>query len=446
MKRFKTRRTTLLLELAGIFLITESLALALPVPVQIQKFQESLQSPQKVRVRLVEAIAKAEVRGFDLSLFQQGRGQNRQLAVAADRMSQWEFQCSRGRVRAVAISARSKNKVFDLQEPVSIHTPAGFLSFGGRPYRDELHIYSKGSSCEVINEVELEKYLDGLVNSEFSARWNEEAIAAQIIAARTYAYYQMLQMRKRGQHYDVDATVKDQVYDGSIREDFRSSRAVERSRGLVLTFGPVDHSAPIKAFYHSTCGGQTELPENVWGNPFTGFKRPVHCPFCNQSPVYSWDISMRGNEIGQALLKGARRGNGFPGWPKNWEQTLQKGQLLDFRISRLTPQGRVLQLKTLWADGPKVVELSISGSRFREWIGATRLKSAVFQASAEWAGKRVAGVAKPGNGREWRFRGRGNGHGVGMCQWGAKVMGEKGFTMSAILKHYYPDAILRRLW
>ncbi|OFZ06051.1 MAG: hypothetical protein A2X97_01810 [Bdellovibrionales bacterium GWA1_52_35] len=425
--------------LSGICLCSSVHALTTPH----SKIISASSNNKTVRVRLTETIARAEVRGFDLSLL---AGPTRKYSTSKDKMSRWEFRCSNGKVRALQLLEKGASAAIELPEPVTIHTPAGFLSFGGKPYRNELRIYSKGSTCEVINEVDLEKYLDGLVNSEFSARWNEDAIAAQVVAARTYAYYQMLQARAANRHYDVDATIKDQVYDGSIREDFRSSRAVEKSHGIVLTLGTANAPVPLKAFYHSTCGGHTELPQNVWGNPHPGFKRAVRCEFCNRSPVYSWDVPMNGKEIGQALKAGALKGGAFPGWPKNWKQTLQKGQLLDLRIAHITPQGRVLRLRTLWADGPNAVELTISGSRFREWIGSTRIKSALFQVSAERAGKRLAGVAPPGNKREWHFRGRGNGHGVGMCQWGAKVMGEKGYTMGAILKLYYPDAILRRLW
>lgn len=392
--------------------------------------------PVRIRVRLAEAVAKAEVRGFDLSFFEE---QKRLLVRATDQLSRWEFRCQEGRIRATPVTAQGHGETLELREPATVRTPAGFLNFRGRPYREELLIYSSGSFCEVINVVDIEKYLDGLVNAEFSARWNEEAVAAQVVAARTYAYYQMLAARQAGpgkRHFDVDSTTKDQVYDGSYREDYRASRAVDKSRGLILSVGPAAPAAPLKAFYHSTCGGQTELPQNVWGAEFPGFKRPVRCGFCNPSPVFRWEVPLQGKELSGLLLRGARSDGSIPGWPVDWERVLKKGQLLDLRVAHYTPQGRVNTVRMLWADGPRSVVMVISGSRFREWVGSNRLKSGVFQLASE----------RSASGRIWRIRGSGHGHGVGMCQWGAKIMGDKGYKTAAILKHYYPDAFLRRLW
>ena len=109
--------------------------------------------------------------------------------------------------------------VIRFRSPTTVETPAGFFQYKGRPYRETLRIHALPSGeCEVVNEVDLEKYLDGLVNSEFSSQWSEEAVAAQAIAARTYAFYQMREAHMRPEaHYDVDSTTKDQVYDGSYR-------------------------------------------------------------------------------------------------------------------------------------------------------------------------------------------------------------------------------------
>src|SRR6185312_11126927 len=91
--------------------------------------------------------------------------------------------------------------------------------------------------------------------------------------------------------FDVDASVKDQVYQGSLKEDFHSSQAVKKTRGMILTVGSDNAPLPLQAFYHSTCGGQTELPEHVWSRPlYPGFHRQITCPFCRESPAYSWKI------------------------------------------------------------------------------------------------------------------------------------------------------------
>lgn len=407
-------------------------------------------NPIGVRVRIAEAVPHVLVRGFDLRVYDtQKWGQN--LVASADKTSEWEFRCqaslndpSKKTIRAVQLSPPGKRTVLELREPVSVHSPVGFLHYGNSPYRDELRIYSTGLLCEVINEVDLEKYLDGLVNSEFSAKWNEESIAAQVVAARTYAYHQILEAKdekiRKSAHYDVDATVKDQVYNGSMKEDFHSSRIVTRTRGLVLTQGPDESPVPMKAFYHSTCGGITELPEHVWGKTFPGFKKPVVCPYCAESPRYRWSLDLSTSELVRLILAGARaeaKQEGLlEGWPKNANEILATGKLLDLRISELNGERRVLKVTTSWADNQSVKELTIPGPRFRDWVGVSRLRSTSFSVFFH----KVDGL------NSWHFEGQGNGHGVGMCQWGAKVMGEKGFKMESILKYYYPDAILRKLW
>ena len=384
-----------------------------------------------VRVRIAEEVPSAVIRGFDLRVYDLRRwGLN--LLANADKSSEWEVQCTGSRVHVVARYSKQNQKPLDFEGPVSFQTPVGFLSYGSYPYRDEIRVYPRGKVCDVVNEVSLEKYLDGLVNSEFSSKWSEESVAAQVVVARTYAYHQIRDAHARGAHYDLDATTKDQVYNGSLREDYHSSRAVEKTRGLVLTLGA--SSYPIKAFYHSTCGGQTELPQHVWGRPYPGLRRSVRCSYCRESPRFHWVLSLTRAEISAAIQNGAKTGSIPKGWPSNWREVLVEGKLLDLRFSHKDPENRVSNVTTVWAHGRGIVDLKVGAPLFREWIGPTKLRSTSFDA-----------VPNSHN-SSWHFSGLGNGHGVGMCQWGAKVMGEKGYKMQEILKAYYPDATLRKLW
>lgn len=380
--------------------------------------------PIKIRVRVGDRVPVATIQGFDLQ-FREGQDRN----IAVDRKSSWQFQCSDGRIQANRIStgiAAPGGNRFRFQGPVVIQSQSGFITFNHGLYRHELQIYSKSNQCEVVNHLELEKYLDGVVNSEFSSKWSEEAIAAQIVAARTYAYYQILAVhRNQNSHYDVDASVKDQMYLGSFREDFHASRVVDKTRGMVLTSGRNTVPVPIKAFYHSTCGGVTELPENVWGNSFPGMRRHVICPYCSSSPRFRWSMDLDRSSLQEAIRKGlalAKR---------------PKGSLVGLEPVESDPSGRVIRVRSLWQTAPPLVEETvISAVNLRDWIGPTKFRSTRFQVS----------VLGQGSERRWHFEGLGNGHGVGMCQWGAKIMAEKRNGMMAILKHYYPDAILRRLW
>jgi stage II sporulation protein D len=393
----------------------------------------------RIRVRLAESASKVSVRGLDLKIFQ---GPGRILASSPTDSSEWDFRCQDGRIRAIRTRGGAS---LTLKGPVSVSSPAGVIHYHGRPYRDELRIRSVGSFCEVVNELDIESYLGGLVNAEFSSQWSAEAVQAQVIAARTYAYYQIRQSKERAQRtgsdngYDVDATVKDQVYDGYVSEDFKGSRAVEKTRGMVLLAkngsGALE---PIKAFYSSSCGGQTQLPQDVWGTSYPGFNHRVVCPYCGRSSPNSkiaWSLNLSGAEITKLFEQGARNDGMQPGWPAQWRSILRQGQLMDLRVGAVS-LARVSSVRTIWFWSGKMIELPISGPRFRDWVGPGRLKSTSFQLQLE----RRDGMPV------YHLSGRGNGHGVGMCQLGAKLMGEHGYKTALILKHYYPDALLRKLW
>jgi stage II sporulation protein D len=403
-----------------------------------------LSHPGRIRVRLANAEPRVLLHGYDLRFYEgvsSGKARHPALAgsrqvASVDRRSEWELHCHAGRIRATERGGgRGPAKTLDLREPVTVETPAGFLHFRNQPYREALHIYSNGSSCEVVNELDIEKYLEGLVNHEFNSAWSPEAIAAQVIAARTYAYYQMRQANLSGARFDVENSVRDQVYDGFYKEDYRAAREVQRTRGVVLTAERLgDDPEPIKAFYHSTCGGHTTLPQQVWGRKLPGFRHGVTCPYCASSPRLHWELEVGGPEIAAALLRGAGEGRGPREWPRGWREALTRGSLARLRVKRRFEDARVEVVTTEWAVGGRTVALAVPGARFRDWLGSTQLRSTNFEAHRD------------GEGGRWRFTGRGYGHGVGMCQWGAKVMAERGFAYAAILHHYYPDAFIRKLW
>jgi stage II sporulation protein D len=392
--------------------------------------------PARIRVRLSESISKVAIRGFDMKFLQ---SKARTLASAPTESSEWIFRCQDGRIRAIPSDGGA---TLTLKGPVSIQSPAGMIHFHGKPYRDEIRIYSVGSLCEVVNELDIEKYLGGLVNAEFSSHWSAEAVQAQVIAARTYALYQIRQAREKAQrigveaHYDVDATVRDQVYDGYVSEDYKGSRAVEKTRGMVLLAENGSGSLePIKAYYSSSCAGQTQLPQDVWGRAAFGFRHRVMCPYCAGNAKLAWNLTLTTTEAQNLIRQGGLGDGAQAGWPKQWKRILEEGQLVDLKPGAVS-FSRMVSLKSVWFWAGQRIELAMSGAKFREWLGPGRLKSTSFQVFPSLE-----------NGAQvFHLSGRGNGHGVGMCQLGAKFMGEKGYTSIAILKHYYPDALLQKLW
>ena len=280
-----------------------------------------------------------------------------------------------------------------------------FIQVNGKKYHGNMEISPADKGLLVVNELPLEDYLVGLINCEISSQWPMEAIKAQAVVARSYAVYQK-EMRKNA-IYDLESTVMDQVYEGCEIEDSRAGRGVKETAGEVLTYkGNV-----IQAFYHSNCGGHTESSENVWGFSLP-YMQGVDCSYCLATPSAKWEQTIPLNKI-ESLLKG----NGY-----------QVAGLLEIRTGKKNRSGRVTDLTLIFAKG----RLTISAVNFRKIIGYTVIKSTNFEA-------RIAGD-------DAVFTGIGYGHGVGLCQWGAKQRAGDGFDYREILSYYYPGTRLGRVY
>ncbi|MBP6606911.1 MAG: SpoIID/LytB domain-containing protein, partial [Nitrospira sp.] len=123
-----------------------------------------------------------------------------------------------------------------------------------------VRVWRKGQGLSVVNQVDLEEYVKGVVPSEVSSAWHPEMLKVQAVAARTYALYN--KMLSSARDYDVVATIQDQVYRGRTGVDRRVEDAVESTRGIVVTH----QQAPIYAAFSSTAAGPTEDAVNVWAN------------------------------------------------------------------------------------------------------------------------------------------------------------------------------------
>ena len=353
------------------------------------------------------------VRGLDLDLKYDGNTQRIQ------NQSEWNISCDQSGILAYELK---NSKTIKTKLALEISSPSGFLTFDHVKIRESLfiHFNSKTKSCETANHVDIEKYLQGVINSEFSTKWAKASIDAQAIAARTYALYQIRDAKKRHQNYDVDLNTKDQVYGGFLVEDGLAARSVVRTEGLILT-PRMNPNQPAKTFYHSTCGGLTDLPQEVWGKKQAGFNQTVICPYCVTSPRYHWTTQVTEVEL-KNLVK------------------IERGiaslhiDLREIRLGNIDGSGRLKNVNFILSNQTGVLNSKIiSAVELRNKLGTTRIKSTHFS------------VVPLANG-VWEFRGIGNGHGVGLCQWGAKVMGEKGFKTNEILSHYYPDLVLKKFW
>ncbi|NUM88669.1 MAG: SpoIID/LytB domain-containing protein [Bdellovibrionales bacterium] len=292
------------------------------------------------------------------------------------------------------------------QLDVSTHT--GFLFLDRKPWREKLTVVAQGSQCLVVNTVDMEKYLAGLVNKEMQGSWPIEALKAQAVAARSYALFQI--GKNRQELWDVDATTIDQVYDGPRSETAKSNRAVEQTRHEVLTW----NDETIKAFYHANCGGRTET--EVWGGSHP-WMASVTCPWHGKRENgIRWKFRAGLDRLDRSLRKLA--------------QELTPGFL---RVASVEP-GRVngsRRLREIVLRDAEGRSARVPAATFRATLGNTQVKSTRFSVKS--------------NGREVELLGDGFGHGAGMCQVGAKVMAQNGRSYRQILSHYYPLARLSKL-
>jgi stage II sporulation protein D len=280
----------------------------------------------------------------------------------------------------------------------------GEIAVNGLTVAGRVIIKRQNGKLLAVNELPLEDYVKGVVPAEMSVAWHPEALKVQAIAARTYALYKIRQGGTKD--FDVVASTKDQVYKGRAGANGSAGRAVDETRDQVLAFG----NAPILAVYFSTAAGPTEDAMNVWAIDLP-YLKGVECPFDMNSPYYQWRT-----DVWLPMLEQRLREEGFP-----------VGVIAGLAPAFFSKAGRVTHVRILHSDG----ELYVKGEDLRRVLGQTVLASTQFEFEI--------------NGLQVQFTGRGSGHGVGLCQWGAKELAEKGYGAEAILRYYYPGTDLRDL-
>ncbi len=355
---------------------------ALAVPAVLAFSKSGPGQPPLVRVKIGELASSVEISGPGLVLESAGKTRR-----GDDFFIAWDGG-----------SARVDGNKAGLPLTVS---GAALISVDGVQYRGKIRIVA-ASPPLVINLVDVESYTAGVINQEIDSRWPEAAVDAQAILARTYALARGRE--RRSGPFDLDRTVNDQVYGGAAAEDDLAWAAVNRTRGLVLTY---DHDLAA-GLYHSCCGGRTAFPSEVWGGRDRPYQQSVECKYCQDAPHYFWRFPERGSLDGAALA--AMLGI--------------KGAVTDLTVLSRTPSGRAATVLVESRAGAS----ELSGHEFRKRAGYEKIWSTAFQ------------VEKEGG---FVFRGSGSGHGVGLCQWGARGMALAGFPSSRILEYYFPGAAVQ---
>jgi stage II sporulation protein D len=273
---------------------------------------------------------------------------------------------------------------------------------GSKLYRGSLEVKWRAEGLIVVNTLDLEEYLYGVVPKEAPSQWQMAALRAQAIVARTYALYK--RSRQINRDYDLVAQyLRDQHYDGFSAERTRTTQAVNDTQGLVLTC----HGELIPSYYHAESAGYTENSEHVWSSPHPCL-RAVKAPMYPASPYLRWSVSLPLQDIQAALTK--------------YGYAVRAIRRLD--LVEHSPTGRVTLLKITH----KLGETVLRGTDFRLALGPEIIRSTRFTVQLR-------------DGRAF-FHGQGWGHGVGLCQWCSQGMAELGYDYEAILTHYYQGAKL----
>ena len=296
----------------------------------------------------------------------------------------------------------------------SFHEVAGFritsrtqeVDVQNRKYHSAIEILKnpKGS-LTVVNEIDVEDYLQGVLPGEMNPVWSEEALKAQAVISRTYAIFKNIE--NKDQPFTLSSDVESQVYQGKTVERLTTNRAVQKTRGEILTY----HGKIFPAFFHSTCGGRTTRADYQWKiEPHPSLKG-VECNFCQGSKFYRWKAEFSAAEIRNLL---AKKGFAVP-------------DVRSIDLQEADASGRPRFFSVKYPGG----SLKIPAHKFRLALGPERLRSTKVE------------IHQTGN--QFVIEGRGWGHGVGLCQWGAKRLAELGYRYQDILRYYYPESEIRNI-
>jgi stage II sporulation protein D len=293
---------------------------------------------------------------------------------------------------------------------ITIEPQEGALLYNGTRYSGSISLIPENGVWHVVNTVDLEAYVCSVLRSESWPGWPLEVNKAFAIMQRSYVMAKVLEARakrKKGKPllYDIGCTNRDQTYQGM--HDFPIlQQAVDETRGVVMAY----QKKPIMAMYDTCCGGL--IPAQMKSVNFTGMPylaRTYPCTFCTDCKVYSWKVTYMTPHFEQLCVQA-----GVP--MKNVQE---------LKIAKQDKAGLVQEVKIR------------AGKRWHTVTGKKMynickdIKSYCFSAACDK--------------KSVTFTGRGYGHHLGLCQWGAKRMVDKGWHYKEILNFYYPNVAFMRV-
>jgi stage II sporulation protein D len=273
------------------------------------------------------------------------------------------------------------------------------LELGARSYAGDVHFFVAGAELRVVNEIDMERYVQGVVGAEIGSGAPLEAMKVQAVCVRSFAIGRLGGFReeKGRPEFDVSDTTRDQVYVGVPPRDSTLLEACEATAGMYVMY----RKRFVTTYFSSSCGGHT-LGVGEWSGaaaipPLSG----VRCGFCDDAPNGSWEVRLTLPELAAKL---SRRVGGKA--------------VLGAVVVERTPSDRAGEVLVDHAGG----RARMTGAEFAQAVGA---RSNHFTLARDGASVVV--------------RGRGYGHGVGLCQVGALRLASKGKDFRDILNHYFPQ-------
>lgn len=297
-----------------------------------------------------------------------------------------------------------------------------FIDCDEKSYRGSFALYTtSGNGLLLVNILEVEEYLRGVVPLEIGKRDEEdiEALKAQSVAARTYTYKKIVE--KKDCLFDLYSTVSDQVYGGANVEYREADIAIKMTENLIVTC----RDSIIYAYYHSTCGGKTASIQDVW---------PEKSP---QSYLVSVSDLKSSGESYCSI-------SNYFSWQEHWPSSRFKGILLkNLEKNCINESGQIntdiINVRVVdKSESGRVKTLLVEGNGWKRIIMADRIRYALRRATPELSILRSANFTiESYTSKDVVITGNGYGHGVGMCQMGAIGRARAGQKFDRILKTYY---------
>jgi SpoIID/LytB domain protein len=372
----------------------------------------SARAAESVRVRLESRLGSLKLSGISMQFPGHRNTSGLSGPSAGYQTVEIQFKKTSGKLYEWTVLERGTGEILAKFKASVLEISGEMMRSSLRAVPDHLVIRPIApEKSDLIATIDLEEYLRGVLPMEMPAAWPVEALKAQAIAARTFALFKRGERLRAHAAYDLESDVMDQVFqhESALSETQKTkvAMAVEDTKGIVLA----DHrSHLVPSFFHADCGGQTEDGKAVWGGSTTASAVDESCPSRSL-----WEAKFSREEIVRRL---ARQDSQISAKKLAWLNPLNR-----------TKSGRIALLKAVWTDGS---ETEMSGHAFRMAMGHDVIKSTKFDLKVKADG-------------QIEFKGAGFGHGVGLCQWGARQMAAAGKSHETILAHYYPGSTLRAL-